>query len=207
MILDPGMCWGSGANGVWTRLDEMPLPGWLKPPSPMAQAVPSRDSVWKSSACLSLCLLSCQHLSVSGKFSGNVTKWQQTGPGADKELGQQKNHDVSIHTEDCWIKLKIVAFVLLKHQISLCLHMNYIYMVWHSFTQGCWERSPRQCKADWYTGSVPLPTTGILQTLDASGETNVAFCCFFSIPALGHPQFPLLLMSWTPSCSHPQMCK
>lgn len=159
MILDPGMCWGYGVNDVWTWLDEMSLPGWMKPPSPTAQAVPSRDSVWKTSAWLNLCQLSYQHLLVSGKFSGNITKWQQTGPGADTELVEQKEYDVSIHVEDCWIKLKTVAFVFLKHQVSLFLH---------SFTQSYWEHSPQQCKADTLDQFL-CPSTGMFQTLNRSG--------------------------------------
>lgn len=130
MILDPGMCWGYGANGVRTYLDEMPLPAWVKPPSPTAQAVPSRDSVWKTTAWLNLCQLSYQHLLVSGKFSGNITKWQQTGPGADTELVEQKEYDVSIHVDHAGSNWKLLhLFFWSSTSLSFCI---WIIFKWYS---------------------------------------------------------------------------
>lgn len=44
-------------------------------------------------------------------------------------------------------------------------------------------------------------------TMDRSGQRNTIFCFFFSIPALGQPQFPLILLPWPHSSSHPKMCE
>lgn len=130
------MCWGCGGGGVWPCLAEMSWLGWKHwVPQPRGSLAGTKceraqpDPVWVTSPIYT----SWFHGSFQKSSPNHSRPWRSCTTGWRKGLLMWM----------IWIKLGIVVFVLLKHQISA-----FLSWIWIISSAPPWTRSREQIWAE-----------------------------------------------------------